>query len=91
MSPGENTRLRFEENMQQVAVGAMLRRRRYVWTIVKQKRRATSVELAMRCGRRRCVVHVMISCIYGPDLGESYGLQSVAPAPMQRELAMGGA
>ncbi len=90
MSPGEKVRLRFEENMQKVAVGAKLRRRRYLWTIVKQKRWATSVELKMRCGRRTCVVHVMID-IYGPVLDTLSGLHSVTPAPLQRELVMGGA
>lgn len=80
---GTQTRLRFEQGMQKIAVGAILARR-HTWTVVKQQHFATSVDLTLRRGRRTIRVSVSIS-IHGPDLFDA-GLRSIAPAPTQRNL-----
>lgn len=85
INPGEQTRVRFQEAMQAVAVGAQLARRR-TWTVTRLTRWATSVELALRSGKRSISVHVPI-CLHGPVLSEC-GLRSVARPPSQRVLAL---
>lgn len=83
---GTRTRERFQRNMQAVAVGATLARRR-PWVVTKQQHMDTSVILTLRHGRRTLSVNVPV-CITGPVLWQ-VGLRVVSAAPMQRELLMG--
>lgn len=85
---GTKDRERFLEAMEKIAVGAKLRRRKSIWTVVKQRRRETSMDLTIQCGRRTMVASVMVSH-WGPDLHHA-GLSAFAPAPTQRELSLPG-
>jgi hypothetical protein len=85
---GTRHRERFIEAMKAVAPGARLKRRLRVWTIQSVTRRDTSVDLLLRHGRRTFVASVPV-CITGPCLHEA-GLRSVAHAPVQRPLSLGG-
>jgi len=82
---GTQTRLRFEQAMQTIAIGATLARRQ-TWTVIKQRHFDTSVDLTLRRGRRTIRLSVSIS-IHGPDLFDA-GLRPVALAPTQRELLL---
>ncbi len=89
MSEGEKARKRFHERMQEIAVGATVKRGQ-VWTVTHQSRRETSVELTLKRGRRSVAVNVPV-CHSGPCLAD-VGLSSAGRAPMQRDLiAQGGA
>lgn len=81
--PGTQTRERFIRNMEAIAVGATLSRRRR-WVVIKQKHFDCSVDLTLRSGKRTVRINVGIS-IRGPDLWE-IGLNPALPAPQQRGL-----
>ena len=81
---GTHARERFITNMQQIAVGARLEFHGRIFSVLKQKQWATSVDLTLRCGHRTIKVPVML-CHTGPSLSESR-LRFVAHAPSQREL-----
>lgn len=91
MNAGERDRLRFQERMAQIEVGAVLARKRQ-WTVVAKQRLETSRLLTLRCGRREFKVSVIV-CHSGPILWE-VGLRSVALPPTQgllfRSLAKRG-
>jgi hypothetical protein len=83
---GVRTRERFERNMQAIAVGATLARRKS-WIVTSQQHMYTSVILTLRHGHRTLSVNVPV-CITGPVLWQ-VGLRAVSAAPVQRELLMG--
>lgn len=89
-SASTQSRHRFTEAMQKVAIGAKLARIDRVgtstmsWTITGHKRHETSVELTLRHGRHETQVNVPV-CFTGPCLAD-VGLRSVALAPEQRGL-----
>ena len=81
---GTHARERFITRMQQIAVGARLEFHGRIFTVLKQKRWETSVDLTLRCAHRTIKVPVMI-CHTGPVLSESR-LCFIAHAPSQLEL-----
>ena len=83
-TPGARDREYFLEQMKAIAIGATLSRRKRVWTVVKQKPHATSIEVLLKHGRRALAVHVPV-CHSGPCLAD-VGLRPIALAPQQKEL-----
>lgn len=89
----EEARMRFQESMAEIAIGATLaamprndqaRAKPRHWIVTHQRRYDSSITLTLRCGRHEIRVHVGI-CHTGPELMD-VGMRSVAPAPSQRNL-----
>jgi hypothetical protein len=86
MNDGIRARERFTERMQRIAVGARLEFHGRVFTVRKQRRWGSSVDLTLCCAHRTIRVPVML-CHSGPDLSSSR-LRFVAHAPAQREMSL---
>lgn len=83
-SPGTLARQRFQERMAQIAIGATLVRLSRPWTVVRQQRQETGVELTLKHGRRQFHVQVPL-CHTGPVLWQ-VGLRAAAAAPSQHSF-----
>lgn len=88
-NPGTKLRQRFQERMQEVAVGAQLERKGRVWQVTKHQRTETGVVLQLRHGRREFRLYVGVT-MSGPELWHS-GFRSAGLPPSQREMFVGGA
>jgi hypothetical protein len=86
--PGARLRQRYQERMQQVAVGAQLVRRTRVWHITKQHRTDTGLVLQLRHGRRDFQLYVGVT-LDGPELWTTR-MRSAGLPPAQREMFAGG-
>lgn len=87
--PGTKLRQRYQERMQQVAVGALLERKGRVWNVTKQQRTETGVVLQLRHGHHNSRLYVPVTWD-GPELWHAE-FSSAALPPTQRELFAGGA
>lgn len=86
---GAKLRQRYQERMQQVAIGAQLKRKGRVWLIMEQRRTETGVLLQLRHGRRTFRLYVPVTWD-GPELWHAE-FRSAALPPAQREMFAGGA
>lgn len=84
-SPGIQARKRFDENMQKIAVGATLARKRRGWTVISRRFVECGAVLTLQHGRRKFTLRVPISH-WGPDLAD-VGLNSASLPPEQRALS----
>jgi hypothetical protein len=87
--PGIKLRQRYQERMQQVAIGAQLQRKGRAWLVVKQQRTETGVVLQLRHGRHDFRLYVPVT-LDGPELWHAE-FNSTALPPTQREMFAGGA
>jgi len=91
MHPGDRDRIKREENMRKIEVGAKISRlddpehaQPKVWTVVHVKYVDCGAWLTLQLGKRRTRVHVAFWHL-GPHLALS-NLRSVSLSPTQREL-----
>lgn len=86
--PGTTLRQRYQDRMQQVAVGALLERKGRIWNVTTQQRTETGVVLQLRHKHHNFRLYVPVTWD-GPELWHAE-FRSAGLPPTQREMFAGG-